>query len=360
MVARHRGVHDIVVSDPVDERRRLALDLGATAACAPDDLRDLLAGRARPSHVLDTVGTQPALDAALGAVAERGVCATAALKPGANRVTVSQTRLLWNRTLLGTIEGDADPTRDIPLLVALWRSGRLPVERLVARYPFAEIARAVGDARAGRVIKPVVVMDAEARASDDEAGAEADRAADGLVAEAGSAAGERAPDLLSQLHAGVIRAAELAALWRSLPPVATAELRGLWRGRGLIPRHPSHRLLDESRWFGKLFRSDDDVAPLVCESADGTLAVDRALAGGGATLREAVHDGLTTAAMVYDGRPIIDLFVRVSPTAVLGVMTGRHAVDADGGLYYFTLEKVADRPVGDARTTPHHSTFKEE
>lgn len=311
MAARHRGVAEIIVSDPSAERRALALDLGATRAVAPG-----AAGRIDASHVLDTVGTQETIDAALSSLASRGVCATVALRPGSNRVTVSQSQLLWGRTLTGVIEGDADIQRDIPLLVALWRIGRLPVERLLTTYPFAEIPAAVADARAGRVIKPVLVMS-------DEPGASGVTAT-GCLLDA--------------------RESDLPALWRSLPAVEPGELRGLWRGRGLSPTHRAHRLLERSGWFGELFRADDDVAPLVCTGPSGDLAIDERLARGGASLRAMRHDGVVTASMTYDGQPLIDHFTRLSPTEMLGVMTGKDAADGDR-LYYFVLEKVADRPV---------------
>jgi aryl-alcohol dehydrogenase len=38
------------------------------------------------------------------------------------------------------------------------RTGQLPVERLVTRYPFDRINDAVDDMRAGRTIKPVLDM----------------------------------------------------------------------------------------------------------------------------------------------------------------------------------------------------------
>ncbi|MFI2104013.1 alcohol dehydrogenase catalytic domain-containing protein [Isoptericola sp. NPDC019693] len=331
MAARHRGVGKVVVSDPDPDRRALALALGATVAFAPQDVpaRTLAA-----THVLDTVGRQETIDLALAALAPGGVCATVALHAGPNRVTVSQTQVLWGRTLTGVIEGDAVVPRDVPTLVALWRAGRLPVERLVRTYPFSEVATAVDDVRAGRTIKPVLLMDEHA----------ADAPAHDVRED-----GDDADDLVQRLRSGRVPAADLPALWRSLPPVRTAELRGLWRGFGVSTAHRTQRLLTRTGWFGKLFGADDDVSPIVCERPDGTLVADARLARGGATLRTVVHDGVATASMVYDGQPIIDHFVRLADEAVLGVMTGRGAAD-DGALYFFVLERVADREVvaGDA------------
>lgn len=357
MAAAHRGVARIVVSDPLAERRALALELGASEAVAPGDLAAALADALPFTHALDTVGSEPAVDAALAALAPRGVVATVALKPGSNRIAVSQTRLLWGRTLTGVIEGDAEVARDVPMLAALWRAGRLPVERLIARYAFDEVETAVADARSGRVVKPVLEMPGEPGSApvDSETtrsakvGSALSRSAiddcDGVPHEpARSVTRSRPGELLAALLAGRVAADDLPRIWRSLPAVDPAELRGLWRGTGLSEGHAAHRMLVRSRWFGKLFRSDDDVAPIVCETDDGALVADAVLARGGASLSRVEHDGVTTAAMGYDGQPIVDLFVRIGPGAVLGVMTGRHALD-DGRAYYFVLERAADREV---------------
>ncbi|MFF2493618.1 alcohol dehydrogenase catalytic domain-containing protein [Agromyces sp. NPDC058064] len=353
MAAAHRGVARVVVSDPLAERRALALELGASEAVAPGDLAALLPG-APFTHALDTVGSEPAIDAALTAIASRGVVATVALKPGSNRVAVSQTRLLWGRTLTGVIEGDAAVARDVPMLAALWRAGRLPVEQLITTYAFDDVETAVADARGGRVVKPVLEMPGghrSAAAGSSTAGSATSRSADdardaGAHEPARSVTQPRPGELLAALAEGRVAPDDLPRIWRSLPAVDPAELRGLWRGTGLSTLHPAHRLLSKSRWYGKLFRSADDVAPIVRETDDGSLVIDAALARGGASLSRAEHDGVLTAAMSYDGQPIVDLFVRIGPGAVLGVMTGRRALD-DGRAYYFVLEHAADREVRD-------------
>ena len=58
--------------------------------------------------------------------------------------------------ILGS-EGSAQPQDFIPRLIALWRAGRLPLERLVATYDLEAIDEAEADALAGRVIKPVLL-----------------------------------------------------------------------------------------------------------------------------------------------------------------------------------------------------------
>lgn len=65
------------------------------------------------------------------------------------------------RRIVGVVEGGIDPKRFIPELVAYYRSGQLPLEKLVRIYPFSEIEQAVHASESGEVIKPVLVMERE-------------------------------------------------------------------------------------------------------------------------------------------------------------------------------------------------------
>ena len=46
----------------------------------------------------------------------------------------------------------------LPRLIALYREGRLPVDRLIERFPFEKINDAAAATLDGSVIKPVLVM----------------------------------------------------------------------------------------------------------------------------------------------------------------------------------------------------------
>lgn len=329
MAAVATGCGRVIVSDPLADRRALAVELGAAAAVDPADLAGLLREVGPVSRVLDTVGSQAAIDQALGALAPRGVCATVALRAGANRVQVAQGRLLWGRTLTGVIEGDAVVARDVPRLIALWRAGLLPVERIVTEYPFDDVDRAVADARAGRVVKAVLVRPDPPPA---------DRVAPPRSDEAYR---DPPPPLLATLRTRTLDDPALLALWRALPPVEPSDLRGFWIGWAATRDHRAERLLDRLGWVGKRFRSDDDVDPIVCRSADGSLVADTGFARGGASLWMVDRDGVRTASMVYDGLPIVDRFTRISPDALFGVMLGRDVLD-DGRPFLFVLERDHD------------------
>ncbi len=60
------------------------------------------------------------------------------------------------RKAVGIIQADAVPQYFIPKLISLYRSGRLPFNRLVRFYSFSKINQAIMDTRRGDTIKPVL------------------------------------------------------------------------------------------------------------------------------------------------------------------------------------------------------------
>jgi len=66
--------------------------------------------------------------------------------------------LSGGRSVRGILGGDASPGFFIPLLIEYYRQGRLPFDRLIRFYPFADIAQAFADCEHGTTIKAVLRM----------------------------------------------------------------------------------------------------------------------------------------------------------------------------------------------------------
>jgi aryl-alcohol dehydrogenase len=60
------------------------------------------------------------------------------------------------RIVRGCVQGDSDVQTFLPRLIALYRAGHLPIDRLVRHYPHAAINDAVADMLAGTTIKAVL------------------------------------------------------------------------------------------------------------------------------------------------------------------------------------------------------------
>ncbi len=161
MAARLVGATRIVAVDLSDERLELARELGATD-CLRGDEPDL-AGRIRAvtgrgaDASLNTTTVPAVFDAAMECLAMRGTAAFVTA-PRGEWAPKMFPMLSGGRSLKGVLGGDAAPRSFIPMLIEFWRLGRFPFDRLLTFYPFAGIADAFEDARTGKAIKPVLLM----------------------------------------------------------------------------------------------------------------------------------------------------------------------------------------------------------
>ncbi|UGT43069.1 DUF4334 domain-containing protein [Nocardia yamanashiensis] len=151
----------------------------------------------------------------------------------------------------------------------------------------------------------------------------------------------------------------------ALPPARVEDITtGRWRGDELDTGHPWKGVLVESGWYGKQFDDADSVQPLLFEGPDGRVfpvdprRVPLFLAGKvpvsalrpvrrslgalrpllatrtpRARLRNLEFRGKSSAAMIYDHLPIIDIFRAVDADTLLGVMDMRGLPDP----YFFVL-----------------------
>lgn len=120
------GGQPIFAIDPVEFKRDLALEIGATVALHPDEVGEL-----RVRYAFEAAGVPAVLAAAYGATTRGGTTVAIGLPHPSRELTLNALSLVAeSRTLKGSYLGSAVPQRDIPLLISLWRAGRLPVERL--------------------------------------------------------------------------------------------------------------------------------------------------------------------------------------------------------------------------------------
>ena len=167
MGAAIQGCGTIVVLEPHAARRALALELGATHAIDPAASPDLAAAvRAilpnGVDHAFDTTGRPDVLTAIMACLAPKGVLGIVGIPPaGATLPGDLGTVLTFGQTVRGIIEGDSDPDVFIPVLIDHWRAGRLPLEKLVRTYPFAQINAAITAQHHGDCVKVVLTLDGQ-------------------------------------------------------------------------------------------------------------------------------------------------------------------------------------------------------
>ncbi|WP_433363370.1 NAD(P)-dependent alcohol dehydrogenase [Actinoplanes sp. CA-142083] len=145
---------DVIVVEPVAARRDLARELGAAAAIDPGDAA---APPTSPAHyAIDTTGRAGVIGQAVRGLRRRGMLALVGM--GGTAELDIMTVMANGIAVRGVIEGDADPATFIPRLIELHRQGKLPLEKIVAEYPFEEVETAARDAASGRTIKPVLIF----------------------------------------------------------------------------------------------------------------------------------------------------------------------------------------------------------
>ena len=166
MAARHCGAHPIIAVDVVDERLRLARELGATHTidAADQDVVDAIQEflPVGAEFVLEVTGRPEMLAQALQATAMTGTAALVGGAPAGVEAPIDMTTLLNGRTLRGIVQGDAVEQLFIPKLLGMHQRGELPFEQLVRFYDFHDINQAVADMQAGRCVKPILRMEGEA------------------------------------------------------------------------------------------------------------------------------------------------------------------------------------------------------
>ena len=154
MAAKIAGADRIAVLDRHRHRLGLAQELGAT------DTADELTSLNGPfDYIVDTTGVPDLVQETVTLLAARGTLALVGAYPPGLAMNLDLSAMMsMGRRIVGVVEGGIDPQQFIPKLIAWYRAGMLPLEKLVRTYPFAAIEEAVQASESGAVIKPVLLM----------------------------------------------------------------------------------------------------------------------------------------------------------------------------------------------------------
>jgi len=165
--ARLAAASVVVVSDPVAERRELALRLGATHAIDPttDDVvsaaHDLTPGGVGVDYAFDAAGANALVQAGIDATRIGGTTVMVGVPPLSDPLSYPSGTIFaaTAKTLMGCLLGSANSLHEIPRLVTLWQAGRLDLEALITGHrPLEQINDAVDDLRASRGVRTVLVL----------------------------------------------------------------------------------------------------------------------------------------------------------------------------------------------------------
>ena len=164
MAAKVRGAAEIIAVDPVASRRDAAISLGATHGLDPADgdvvqqIRTIT-GRRGADFIFEAVGRRATIETAISATRRGGTTCIVGASPPDELVSLSAYDLyMHGKTLVGCQYGSVVPSRDFPLLLGLWRAGRLPLDQLItARMKLEDVNAAFDDLVRGAGIRAVIV-----------------------------------------------------------------------------------------------------------------------------------------------------------------------------------------------------------
>lgn len=155
------GAARIVAVDRSAEKLALARQWGATDAFLADDdgvaaVRE--ATRGGLDTVIETAGVIPALELAMAITARGGETITAGLPNVNARLSVAPAAMVSEeRSLRTSYMGSCVPKRDLPLMLDLYRRGKLPVDRLRSGFVTLEGMNEGFDRLAeGRVLRQIL------------------------------------------------------------------------------------------------------------------------------------------------------------------------------------------------------------
>ncbi|MEV0720301.1 Zn-dependent alcohol dehydrogenase [Asanoa sp. NPDC050611] len=161
------GATTILAADMNAARRAEALRLGATHVADPvaepvDKLaRSLTDGRGA-DFAFDAVGRGAVVETLLKATRNGGTTVMVGIPSTSDTVSVrALVHAFYEKKLVGCYLGSANPHRDFPRILDLWRAGRLDLAGMVtAKRPLAEVNLALDDLRRGAGVRTVLEMTA--------------------------------------------------------------------------------------------------------------------------------------------------------------------------------------------------------
>ncbi len=159
MAARIVGCQYIIAVDVHDNRLALARELGATHILngkhvdVVEEVRKLTGGGSH--YAVETTGVPQVVKQSLNALRPLGISAIVGITPEVN-LDIHNDLMAEGKAMVGVIEGDAVPRVFIPKLIAYYKAGLFPFDRLIKFYEFDKINQAFADSASGVTIKPVL------------------------------------------------------------------------------------------------------------------------------------------------------------------------------------------------------------
>lgn len=163
MGAKIRGCGTIILLEPIEDRRQLGKELGATHVLDPgtsttlaDAVREIVPGGV--DYAFYACGIPSVLCEVVNCMGSKGIFTIAGVPPPGTPPPGDLLQLIsLGLTLKGIVVGDSDPKAFIPELIQNYKAGRLPFDKMIQTYPLSRINEAIADQHDGKCCKVVLI-----------------------------------------------------------------------------------------------------------------------------------------------------------------------------------------------------------
>lgn len=163
LAAKLSGARTIVAIDMLDDKLKLAKQLGATHVVnardpkCVEEVKDLTQGGV--DFAFEMASSVKALELAYKITRRGGTTVTASLPHPTHTMALPGTNLVAEeRTIKGSYVGSCVPVRDIPRFISLYQQGQLPVDRLMSeRIGFDQINEGFDKLADGGTVRQILV-----------------------------------------------------------------------------------------------------------------------------------------------------------------------------------------------------------
>jgi Zn-dependent alcohol dehydrogenase len=159
MAAKLAGAEKIIAVDLVEEKLKIAQELGATHVLLAKEnpVREIQKISGGVDHAFECVGSTKVMEQAFRVTSPGGSTVIIGAAPVGTKIGIDATFLLAEKKIIGTLGGSLQPKKDIPEWIDFYMDGKLPVDKIISNYRLEEINLAFSDLEGGKIIKGVIV-----------------------------------------------------------------------------------------------------------------------------------------------------------------------------------------------------------
>ena len=158
------GATQIIAVDTIESKLDMALKMGATHVINPvkDDplqaIMDITSDGV--DYAFEVVGSTSLIELAFSTIKRGGKTVIVGVPATNSKITIDASTLLFDRTIMGSLHGNANPRVDFLWMLDLYNTGKLKIDELITGYrPLNELNEAFDDLISGKSIRTILTFE---------------------------------------------------------------------------------------------------------------------------------------------------------------------------------------------------------